>query len=332
MNRLLQSVITLLLVHLCIGLQGEAQESVKLAQTGMQFLSVVSDAHAAAMANAVTSLPLHSASLFFNPACMSESGFLEVAVSRNEWIADIKHTTFSMSIRPAQGDYGVIGVSVQAVNYGDIFGTVVANNDQGYEDIGKLNASGTAIGLGYAKALSEQFSVGGHIRWVRQNLGNSIVPITDSTTENVDNKLTPWVFDFGTLFKTGFKSLTFGMAVRNFSTEVKYVSESFELPLTITFGLSMDVMDFAGDRTLVRSVLLSVDAVHNRDYREQIFAGVECNLLDFFALRGGYISNSDEDGPTFGFGLWRYGLNVDYAYTPFGVFDKVQRFTVRFSM
>jgi hypothetical protein len=302
----------------------------------MQFLSVVSDAHAAAMANAVTSLPLRSASLFFNPAGMSEAGFLDVAVSRNQWIADIKHSTLSLSINPAQGDYGVIGVSVQVVDYGEILGTVVANNNQGYldyQDLGLSNPrpSGLAIGLGYAKALSDRFSVGGQVRWVRQDLGESIVPLDTSTTK-VRNKLSPLVFDFGTLFKTGFKSLAFGMSVRNFSGEAKYASEAFELPLTFTLGLSMDLMDFVGDRSLIRSVVVSVDAVHNRDYREQIFAGAECNIFDFFALRGGYITNSDEAGPTLGFGLSRYGLDVDYAYTPFGVFDKVQRFTVRFSL
>jgi hypothetical protein len=122
------------------------------------------------------------------------------------------------------------------------------------------------------------------------------------------------------------------MCIRNFSTEVQYVSESFELPLTITFGLSIDVMDFLGDRSLVHSLLITVDAVHNRDYREQAFFGGECNLLDFFALRGGLITNSDENQWSFGFGIWKYGLELDYAYTPFGVFNKVERLTLRYSM
>jgi hypothetical protein len=323
----------LLLAVSVVPASGPAQESVKLAQTGMQFLSVVSDARAAALANAVTSVHQNSAALFSNPACMVGSGFLDVSASHNEWIAGIRHTTFSLSVSPAHGDYGVIGVSVQAVNYGEILGTVVSpSSPKGYEDTGSLWASGTAIGLGYAKALSEQFAVGGQVRWVRQNLGHSLVPLPDSSRASVSNKLSPVVFDFGTLFKTGYKSLAFGMAVRNFSTEATYVSESFELPLTITLGISMDVMDFVDDRSVVSGVLVSVDAVHNRDYHEQVFAAVECRVLDALAVRGGYVSNGGESDVSFGFGVWKYGLAVDYAYTPFGVFDKVQRFTLRFSL
>jgi len=289
-------VLALLAALIVLHTRTLADDPVKLAQTGMQFLSVVSDARAAALADAVTTLPFGSASLFFNPACMAGGKFIEVAASYNQWIADIKHTALSFSIAPAGGDFGVFGVSVQSVDYGEILGTVVANNDQGYEDIGTLDASGLAVGIGYAKALSEQFSIGGQIRWVKQSLGSSIIPLTDSTTQTTGNKLTPFVFDFGTNFKTGLKSLAFGMTVRNFSTEVKYVSESFELPLTITLGLSMDMMDLLDDRTIVNTLLLSVDYVHNRDYREQIFVGTECFLLGALALRAGYISSSDENG------------------------------------
>ncbi|MBI1805815.1 MAG: PorV/PorQ family protein, partial [Ignavibacteria bacterium] len=267
------------------------------------------------------------------PAAMADTGgFIDVTASHNQWIADIKHSTFSFSIRPASGDYGVFGVSVQVVDYGEILGTVVANNAQGYEDIGNLTVKGTAIGIGYARTLSDAFSIGGQVRWVRQRLGNSIIIVDSVTRVSKENEVTPLVFDFGTLFKTGFRSLTFGMSVRNFSKEVKYEQEGFELPLTFTFGLSMDMMDFVSDRSLVRSVVVSADAVHHRDFPEQIYMGAECNLLNVLALRAGYVTSSDEAGITMGLGVSQHGLQVDYAYTPFGVFDKVQRFTVRFSM
>jgi hypothetical protein len=337
MNSLSRFLMALLMVCFCLCAVGEAQENVKLAQTGMQFLSVVSDARAAALANAVTTLPMGSGSLFFNPACMTESDLLDVSASRNEWIADIRHTTFSLSVKPAQGDYGVFGISVQTVDYGEIIGTVVANNDQGYldyKDLGMPNPDpkGLAIGVGYAKALNDKFSVGVQVRWVKQDLGESILPVDTSSSTTTGNKVNPLVFDFGTLFKTGFKSLTFGMSVRNFSKEVTFATEAFELPLTFTLGVSMDLMNFLGDTSIVRSVLVAIDAVHNRDYREQLFAGLEVNLFDVLALRGGIITNSDENAGTFGLGVHQYGLAIDYAYTPFGIFDKVQRFTVRFSM
>jgi len=51
-----------------------------------------------------------------------------------------------------------------------------------------------------------------------------------------------------------------------------------------------------------------------------------------FFGRIGYVSNSDENDLTYGFGIQKFGAAVDYAYTPFGVFENVQRFTVRFSL
>jgi len=52
--------------------------------------------------------------------------------------------------------------------------------------------------------------------------------------------------------------------------------------------------------------------------------------LDMIKIRTGYSSNNDEYGPSFGFGLSKYRLSMDYAYTPFGILDHVQRFTFRF--
>jgi hypothetical protein len=322
----------LLLAGFCLHGLGIAQDNVKLGQTGMQFLSVVTDARAAAMAGAVTTMRLRSASLFFNPACMAETDrMIDFSAGYNMWIADIKHFTASLSVRPLDGDIGVFGLSAQFVDYGDILGTSVAPNNIGYVDDGKVNAYGVAFGLGYAKALSESFSVGGQVRWVSQKLGSSLVP-TPGGTELKKNDASVAAFDFGTLFKPGFKSFAFGMSVRNFAKEIAFQEQAFELPLTFTIGVSMDVMDLIGDRSIVSAAFVSVDAVHNRDYYEQVFFGGEVTMLEVLDLRGGYRLNSDEQGATFGVGIHQFGLAVDYAYTPFGIFTNAQRVTVRYSL
>lgn len=285
------------------------------------------------MAGAMTALPMESASLFYNPATMAVTdGMLNVSASYNKWIADIQHTAFSLSYRPAKGDYGVVGISAQFVDYGLLQGTVVSGAAKGYDDTGDLKPYAVALGVGYAKSLSEAFSVGLHVKWVSQSLGSSILPSSGGGTEVKNNHATVVAFDFGTLFKTGFKSLAFGMSVRNFSQEVKFQDESFSLPLTFAIGISMDAWDFFQDRSIVRSVTFAVDAIHNRDYREQMFVGVDCRLLGVLALRGGYIGGSDEAGATMGFGVQKFGLEADYAFTPFGVFDNVHRVTLRYSL
>ena len=331
---------------------GNAQENQKLAQTGFQFLSVVSDARGAAMGEAMTSLQTTaSSSLFFNPAGMAEmKNFVDVTASVNEWIGDIKHYMFSIAINPDDGNFGTFGLSLQSVDYGDFYGTVVdQTSDLGYRDTEIFKLSAMAVGLGYAKRLSDQFTIGGQVRLVRQDLGSSVIPvygqkvmtdttgkqyiIYDTTSATVSNKMMPLVFDFGTQFKTGIKSLVFGMSVRNFSQEVKYVQEGFQAPLVFNLGISMNLLDLLPNTPENQSLYMSVDATHYVDHPEQLKIGVEYSFMNVLKLRCGYISKSDYDESSFsyGLGLAMSGFAFDYSYTPFGVFDKVQRMTARFS-
>ncbi|MBN1302397.1 MAG: PorV/PorQ family protein [Melioribacteraceae bacterium] len=314
-----------------------SQTNQKLAQSGFQFLSVVSDARGAAMAEAMTSLQVGSSALFFNPAGMSGlENFIDVSASINQWIADINHYTLSAAINPFEGNFGVFGISIQSVDYGEFYGTRVnPATDLGYDDTGIFKLSAVAVGLGYAKQITDRFSIGGQVRWVKQDLGESLVAdVTEVDTSAVSqkNELTPFVFDFGTQFRTGIESLVFGMSIRNFSNEVKYAEEGFQAPLVFTLGISMNVIDLIGELPLDQSLFISIDASHHRDHPEQIKIGIDYELLNMISLRGGYVSGSSETGFTFGLGVSRYGFAFDYSYTPFGVWDKVQRMTARFSL
>jgi hypothetical protein len=309
----------------------------KIAQTGFQFLSVVSDARAAAMGEAMTSLEIGSSALFFNPAGMADmQGRFDISGSTNKWIADITHTTFAIAFKPSNGEYGVFGLSAQYVNYGDFYGTVVdLASPQGYDDTGIFQLSAYAIGIGYAKQLTDKFSVGGQIKYVHQDLGTSVIPVIangDTTKQSISNTLSPFVFDFGTQYRTGIKSLVFGMSVRNFSSEVKYSTDGFQAPLVFTLGISMNIMDLAEKLPFDQSLLLSVDACHYTDHLEQVKFGLEYRILNFVSLRGGFISSDDEGGFSFGIGVSQFGFTLDYAYSPYGVFNNVQRFTARFAL
>jgi hypothetical protein len=315
-----------------------AQNEVKLAQSGCDFLSVISDAKAAGMAGAVNSLEMGSGSLFFNPACMAEmSGRAEAMASLNSWIAEIKHMQIALAVN--LGSLGVVGVTVQNVNYGEFLLTRVdpnANSNSGYIDMGSVSLQAYSAGIGYAKQLSDQFSVGGHVKYVHQDLGSGIVPVslimTDSGKTTQSYKINPIAFDFGTLFKTGLKSLAFGMSVRQFSGQSKYIQEGFQLPLVFTLGVSMDMTDFMDDTKHNHSLIVSVDATHDRSYPEQLLVGMNYTFMKMLSLRAGYISNADLEKFSYGFGVSQFGLNLDYAYTPYGVFGSVQRITARFKI
>ena len=314
----------------------------KLAQTGFQFLSVPSNARVAALGKAFTAMPGGSMSMFYNPSVMAfNPARFDLSLSQNNWIADIKHMAGSFSFRPARGRWGTFGVSLMSVDYGEFLGTIVdPSSESGYQDTGNFSPSAFAMGLAYANALSDRFSFGVHVKYASQDLGNAQVSDAGSETGFRTKSYSEGViaFDFGTIYRTGFKSLAFAMSVQNFSQEVRFESEGFQLPLVFNIGISMDMMDAISPDNEKHSFMLAIDANHPRAASEQIMIGGEYIFLDALALRAGYHHNVDERDISFGAGLQlAYGdrggrIALDYAYTPFGIFDNVQQFTFTFSM
>jgi hypothetical protein len=314
----------------------------KLGQTGMQFLSVTVDARAAALGGAMATQQGSSSNLFYNPAGISEfDGFADISISQNKWIADINYNQAAAIFNPFGGQYGTVGVSFLAVDYGDIEETIRFDNEAGYLNTGtNISPSALALGLAYGRSLTNMFSVGTQVKFIGQDLGQNLMTRTvDSlgtvTTEFQDNTLDAVAVDFGIQYKTGFKSLVFAMNVRNFSKDYVYEREEFQLPLNFQVGVAMDIMDLTSMDKEVHSLLLAVDASHPRSYDEQLMIGAEYTLVNMLSLRGGYRFPLDEDEITFGLGLntklGGMGFGVDYAYSDFGLFGEIQRVSAHFS-
>jgi hypothetical protein len=320
-----QITVTILLLVSSISVAKE-----KIAQTGFQFLSVVSDAYSASVGEAVTSLDLKSASMFFNPAGMAVmSPNLDFSVSMNKWIADINHTSLSLAYNPSFGEYGVFGLTIQSVDYGELEGTILAKNFDGFIETGNFSPTAIVFGFGYARSLTEKFSVGVHLKRAYQRLGDNAVT-QGETIVSKRNIADAIAFDFGTRFTTGYKGIVFGMSVRNFSEEVKFEKEGFQLPLNFTIGISANVLEWINITPGIdHSLLLTMDATHPRSHREQVKIGFDYKLQQILSLRTGFIGGNDEDAFSYGVGLNYSAFCFDYAYSPFGVFNNVQRFTVR---
>lgn len=307
----------------------------KLAQTGFQFLSVGSDARAGAMANTMTTLDIGSSALFFNPAGMARmESMVDISISQNNWIDDIKYNSYSLGFRPFDGSFGVIGIALTSVDYGEVQGTMVWENEQGYIDTEIMRPTAFSMGIGYAKMLTDKFAVGGQVKYTGQQLGKSAVyaGVSNDSLAVTKNLAYATAYDFGTIYKTGWKSLAFGMSVRNFSKEIKFEEDQFELPLTFRIGISMDVIDLFDEHMDAHSLLVSIDALHPRSYPEQVNVGLEYTFMQLLSIRGGIFLDRDEENMTFGFGINKFGVFIDYAYTPFGVFNNVQRITLRFAL
>jgi len=301
----------------------------KLAQTGLQFLKVDMSSRAAAMGGAFEMAGTGAEAMFYNPAGIAKTAAsLDVIATQTHWIADITYNAVGLIFN--QGNLGTFGLNAIFCDYGEIQGAQVAANERGYELTGNIDVGAMAVGLSYARNLSNKFTVGGQIKWATQNLGESM--LNDSST--VKNDVDGLAYDFGTIFYPGWKSFRFGMSIRNFSQEFKYQKEGFQLPLTFKIGVAMDVLDLVNEEHHGQ-LLVAVDALHPRDYSERMHFGAEYLFMDMFALRAGYKTNYDEEGLTAGFGInykvSNIQLKVDYAYSSFGIFDAVNRFSLGFS-
>lgn len=330
-------VIKLIFIPLLILLiSNEVYGQKKRAQTSMKYLSVSPSARASALSNAVTSIDMGAYGAFYNPATMANiKGAYNATAGVVEWITDINHNSASFVYKPAEGKYGVIGLNAISVDYGDILSTVVDENDpKGYRDLGTINPTAFAVGLSYANAVTDQFSVGANFRFSQQDLGSVALDQGDNGELNTKSfSASTGVLDFGILYKTGFESLNFGMTIRNFSPEIEFDEESSELPLTFKIGISMDVLDLTNVDNSVHSLLVGIDANRPRDYDEQLFFGLEYTFVDRFVLRGGYGFPKDEEEFSFGGGVRQpvgpLTLSIDYSYTQFGVFGQVNRFSAQ---
>lgn len=316
---------------------GRDIERSKLAQTGMKFLGMSVVPHAASMGNAVTAMTGKSTALFYNPASMAALGdAFHASLGQSQWIADINYNYVSAAFSPESGQYGTFGVSLMSVDYGDFHETVRTDNEQGYERTGTYGPSALAVGVGYARPLSDQFSVGGHLKYARQSLGESPMAREGGGLARRSYAKGAAVVDFGVLYHTGFRSLNFALSARNFSREYTYAEESFELPLTLQFGVAMDVLDLTRLNQTDHSLLLAIDTSRPRDYSQQIKIGGEYIFSNVLAFRAGYVYPEDEQGINLGVGLQHALGNIkfaaDYAYTQFGTFGNVNRFSFQFGL
>lgn len=328
-----------------VGLTHETEvETQKRAQTGMKFLSVSVDARAAAIGSAMTAeMQGSSTSMFYNPAGMAfMDGSFHASVGNLGFIADITYNQASAAYRPGGGNLGVFGISFVNVDYGDFVGTIRANNEDGFVETGMYAPTAMAIGFGYARSFSDRFSAGANFKYAVQDFVGDFATSQDfetgvvATTESYKNSTI--AFDFGVLYATGFRSLVIAMSARNFSRELEYVRERFELPLTFQVGVAMNVVDFTALDPNIHALMLHVDAQRPRDFSEHVRFGAEYTFMNIISIRGGFeqLAASEEQGFSLGAGLkyqlTNFKIGADYAYTDFGIFGSLSRIAVKVGM
>jgi len=291
-----------------------SQDFKKVGTTGYVFLEIPVSAKASGIGDAGVALFYTGAdAIFINPAL---TGFMSKRNSVNftfaNWLADTKHQAGAYTLRV--GNLGVLGIGFIRMDFGTMQGTVNANPDQpgNYIITESFSANALALGVSYAKMLTDRFSFGGFVKYVREKIW----------IYKSDN----FVFDVGILYFTGFKSFRIAGAIQNFGVDRKYIGDSFKMPSIFKLGVAGEII---GEHSSPTRLSISVEALHPSDSPEKLNFGIEYTYKNLLSLRGGYKLNYDEESFTFGFGL--SGLNVgipvnlDFAYLNFNRLGSVVR-------
>lgn len=325
----------LLCLFLAFAIPCFGQGDNKIGSAGLKFLEIDTNARSAAMGSASNSIMNDVSAVFLNPAGLAYVSKFGFSSSYINWIADIKQYAIAAAINLDNLGLGWLGGTLAAsllyTDNGDLIRTeFLSGLDDFVQQEEPYTIAQWAVGIAYAKRVTDRFSFGGHIKYVVQDLGSvEIFRDLEDDTLSVGNKVSPIVLDFGTIYNTGFHDLMISMSFRNFSQELIYVRDKFELPITMRIGAAINV---PGLDTDAHSLTVAIDVLLPRDFDERINLGFEYWFLQSFAIRGGYKFNYDEEGFNAGIGIKRRGLKIDYAYTSFGLFESVQRFSFGFQL
>jgi hypothetical protein len=315
-----------LVILLLVSINSFAQD--KVAQTGIKMLDVGAGARACGMGEAYTVIGQDADALFYNPSGIGEiDENFDLSVGMTQWFADINYGYMSIVVNG--GVWGNFGISAMVPDYGEIYGTEIDTlAELGFVETDQVDVNSYCVGFAYAREFTDKFTVGGQIKYVMQQLGESSDPENPELMR--DNVISTLSYDFGLLFYPGFKSFAFGMSVRNFSPRVKYEMVGFELPLTFALGVGADILDFFGEYPDL-SFNVEVDMLHPRDWQELYHVGGELAYKDMIFFRAGYKFRYSQEGLNAGVGINLGGVRIDYSYSEFELFDMINRASVGFA-
>jgi len=323
-------MISISTAHTQIGI--EPQDINRAGQSGWQFLKINSDPIQAAMGGAYTAISRGNANAVFgNPASLVDVTKTDVQLNSVSWIADIQHSSAVVARNVER--IGVFALSVAYMDYGDIPETInqltsSGDRTQAVVTGDYFSASDLAVGLSFAKKITDRLSLGGNVRYLRESIA--------------ELKMNNWSLDIGTMYYTGFRNLRLAIVARNFGPDShllgwseEYQSEPVDvrMPIDVRMGMALDFFD--GDQSPHRMTIV-IEGDHPNDGSEKIHIGCDYSFMEMFSLRGGYRLNYDVQGLTLGLGLLyslgHYSGQVNYAYVDFGDLKQVHILSLGFSL
>jgi hypothetical protein len=318
-----------------------AREVSRVGTTAAPFLKIPVGARALSMGEAHVTQVNDASALYWNPGVLGNLNQTQLLLNHYDYIMDISYE-FAGVVLPLQS-FGTVGLFFSYLGMGEIERTTVREPEGTGE---KAAASSFTTGLSYGRALTERFTIGGTIKYIREQIWHS--------------HASGVAVDLGLLYTTIFKNMKVGMSISNFGTSMQMQgrdllvqhdidptnggnnsslnadikTDAFSLPIFFRVGISSnfarDFFEISG-----HDFIVEINAIHPNDNYEYMNIGAEYVWKDFIALRSGYrqlFLVDSEGGLTFGAGLrvdvQGYQIQFDYAAADFGRFDYLNKFSL----
>ncbi len=276
---------------------------------GAQFLKIGVAARPSAMAGAFAAVSDDISAVYYNPSGLANLSSTQAMFTVIQLPAEIRYH-FAAIATPIPSLRGVLGISFSALNSGDMKVTTPMKPFGTGEN---FNAADIAATITYALALSDRFSFG----MTAKLLG---LYSYGYSTHSVG-------FDIGTLYNTGYRNFRIGARMANFGPDLKFIDESFPMPMLLELGFAMDVIS---THTLQLTPVLQGARIN--DSFENYSVGMECRLQNMFFLRAGYKWQNESERFSIGTGIVvpirSKRLKFDYSFTEMSYLTDFQRFTL----
>lgn len=324
MRRMSKTATVLLVVGLLLaGSPLYAGDFAKVGTTGSDFLKIPIGTRGVAMGNGYSALSNDITAMFWNPAGLTNMTGKGVYLERIQWLADVSYNAVgaAYNINP----FWTVGVFGAVMNSGDIEVTTVEQQNGTGE---YFSVNNMVAGVSIASKLTDKFSFGANIKYVREDLDKEISG--------------SYAVDVGTVYDTRWNTMRISMNIRNFGPEIQLAGEyhdwdngvqltetqsylSYHFPMVFRLGVALDPIQTATNRLTVVGEL-----EHPNDNIERVNVGGEYAFQEMFFLRGGYSFYHDSLGMSAGVGAKFAGFEIDYAVSDYGVLDLVHRFSIQF--
>ncbi len=262
-----------------------------------QFLKLGLGGRALAMGGAFVGLADDVTAIFWNPAGLASLDHPELCYMHRSVFQDVsfEYAAYAQTV----GGIGIMGGSIACLHMDPLTG-----RDESGELTSGFTSNDIAVAVGCALETQSNILLGASIKYV------------DERIEAYDAHAL--AFDIGWLYRTPLGKLQLGGTIQNLGQDIKFVSESYELPRLLKLGAAYS--DSLGGSP-INAVL---DIFIPSDNKKSLRLGAEYVHRNLIAARMGYNGSSDLGSSSrlsFGIGLMVtmiYSYRLDYCYLPQG--------------